>query len=110
MHSLSLDIKGDKSSLPVSISDGPAALKIGVADPNTDYPFLTKKVGSIIKRDQNWTAMAFEKLGLKGDPTYSLSIKGGKGQIVMRRYNERAVEKLKAHLEAVPDFDPYHDQ
>jgi hypothetical protein len=109
MESLSLDIKEGKSALPVSISDGPSALKIGIADPNRDYPYLTKTLGKKIKKTQDWTQCALKRLGCKDNPIYSMEIRGVKGEIVMRRYNERALTILTKKIAECPDYDPYHD-
>jgi hypothetical protein len=109
IENLSLDIVSDKTSLPVGLTDDSAALTIAVADPNTDYPFTTNSLGQQIGRNQNWTHKAAGRLGLKDSHVYSLPIKGANGQVVVRRYNARALEVLKKKLEEHPDYDPYHE-
>ena len=109
IENLSFDIAAGKNSIPVRLSDETAALTIGVADPNKDYPYTAKSLGYQIGRTQNWTHTAAAKLGLKDSPVYSLPIKGTNGQLILRRYNTRALSALKKKLEQQPNWDPYRE-
>ena len=99
--------KGD-NSLPVRLSSDAGALTIKVSDPNVDYPYTAKTLGTKLDKNQNWVAFAAQKLGLKGNPAYCCEIQGADGHIVVRRYNEEAFGRLKQKIEENPDFDPYH--
>jgi hypothetical protein len=104
----SLEIGEGTTGLPVRISESAAALTIAFKDPNRDYPYTTKTLGAKIGKGQNWVAQAASVLRLKEDPRYSLAILGAGDNVVVRRYNDRALEKLRDTLADNPGFDPWH--
>lgn len=108
MESLSLDVREGTSSLTVSLGEGHGALKIGIADPNSDFPYITKTLGEMIGKSQNWTSQALYQLGCKENQIYSLTFTNSKGVVIMRRYNTRALDLLKAKLAEDATYDPYH--
>ena len=67
---------------------------------------MTKEVATLIGKNQNWTAKAADVLNLKGNAKYHQQIRASRTSYI-QRYSEAAVQRLKAHLNAHPTFDPY---
>jgi hypothetical protein len=89
-----------------SAADSSLPVVVKKTDLEVDYPYLTKEVAGLIGKNQNWTAKAAEVLKLKGDPKYHQQIRASRTSYI-HRYSDAAVQRLKAHLAASPDFNPY---
>jgi hypothetical protein len=91
--------KGSKrdSSLPVVVKK---------TELEADYPFLTREMGELVGKSQNWTAKAATVLGLRNDPQFHQEIRVSRSGSV-HRYSQAAVDKIRNHLEANPEFNPY---
>lgn len=75
-------------------------------DLEIDYPYLTRELGELVGKNQNWAAKAASVLGLKGDPRYHQEIRASRSSSV-QRYSDAALQKLKDHIAANPSFNPY---
>lgn len=71
------------------------------------HPYLTKELGQILGKSQNFIAKAAAVLELKGDPKYHEAVRAGRASHI-QRYSEAAKSKLEQVLKDQPDFDPYH--
>jgi hypothetical protein len=71
-----------------------------------DYPYLTREIGELVGKSQNWAAKAATVLGLKGDPKYHQAIRTSRSGSV-HRYSEAALHKMQSHLTTTPGFNPY---
>lgn len=85
------------SSLPVIVKR---------TDVDNDYPYLTRELGDQVGQNQNWAAKTAAVLNLKGDPSYHQEIRTSRSGSV-QRYSQAAVEYVRSHLAANPDFSPY---
>lgn len=106
---LSIRMRGGSGSLPVRLSEADEALTITVEDPNRSYPYTAKTLGREIGKHQSWVGRAASLVGLKEDTLYCLAIQGAGNEVVVYRYNDRALEELRARAKD-PDFDPYHPE
>jgi hypothetical protein len=89
-----------------SAADASLPVVVKKTDLESDYPHLTREVGALIGKSQNWTARAADVLNLKGDSKYHQQIRASRTGFI-QRYSDAAVQKLKAHLAEHPNFDPY---
>lgn len=89
-----------------SAADTSLPVVVRKTDLEQDYPHLTREVGALIGKNQNWTARAAAALNLKGDPKYHQGVRASSTSQV-QRYSDAAVQRLKAHLADHPTFDPY---
>ncbi|NNC81465.1 MAG: hypothetical protein HKN94_15080 [Acidimicrobiales bacterium] len=87
-------------------SDSSLPVVVKKTDVDTDYPYLTRELGEQVGRNQNWAAKAAAVVKLKGDTRYHVEIRTSKSGSV-QRYSQAAVEHLRSHLAANPDFNPY---
>ena len=78
-------------------------------DPNLEYPYQTKDVGVIVGKSQNYIAKLLQVLKLKDDPEFCFTIKNSSGKIIMRKYNDRCLDKIKKFLIEKPLFNPWQE-
>ncbi len=110
IQDFSLELAEGGAGLPARLSETGAGLSIAVRDPNRDYPYTARTLGQKLERSQNWVAKALGVLQLRGNPAYSMAIRGASGQIVVRKYNELTLDALWQKLSDDPSFDPYHPE
>ena len=96
----------DPGSIPVRLSRE-GTLTFRFEDMEKLYPYTAKTLGTKIQRNQNWTAQALTKLGIKGDPAHCLEIKGASGKVIVRKYDETTLERLRDVLQENPEYNPY---
>jgi len=89
-----------------SASDAALPVIIKRTELEADYPYLTRELGQLIGRSQNWTAKAVAVLKLKGDPKYHQRVRASTTSYV-QRYSDAALQKLRSHLVTHPAFNPY---
>jgi hypothetical protein len=107
VQTLSLDVQEGQLALPVQLSEDTTALKIGVADPNKDFPYNATLIGRKLGKSSAWVAEAIKKLEIKKNPLLALGINGSKGEACLWKYNERALRLLQEKLEKDPAYHPY---
>lgn len=106
IQKLSLEIGQSSGALPVRLSDE-ALLESRIVDPNKDYPYTARTLGTELGRNQNWVARALDMLGIKDDPRYCLTMTGASDKVVLRKYNQTALVRLREILEVHPNFSPF---
>ena len=65
VQTLSLDVQEGQLALPVQLSEDTTALKIGVADPNKDFPYNATLIGRKLGKSAAWVAEAIKKLEIR---------------------------------------------
>lgn len=101
-------IQLQEGGLPIATVAKGAVLEIAVQDVNKTYPYTAKTLGAALGKNQSWAAYAAGKLNLKNDSAFSMPVYGSGGKVALRKYNERALERIRRELEDNPDFDPFH--
>lgn len=96
-------IKNDKKGIP-------AVIMKEKIDPNVDYPYQAKDLAKILNKNQAFIVQLLKILRLKEDPNFSFIVKNSSGKIIMRKYNDRCLEKLRKFLGERPLFNPWHDK
>lgn len=72
----------------------------------TDYPYLTRKLGEAIGKNTNFVAKAAVALSFKGYDKYHQAVRSSKsGEI--HRYSEAAKTRLEQTMAEDPSFNPY---
>ncbi len=108
IQDFSLELAEGGAGTPARLSETGAGLAIAVRDPNRDFPYTAKTLAQKLDRGQNWVVKALGVLRLRGNPAYSMAIRGASGRIVVRKYNERTLDTLWQKLSDDPSFDPHH--
>lgn len=106
IQSFSVGMDSGQFALPVKLSADEVALKIGVTNPNREYPYTTASLAKMVRRSQNWVAYATKKLSIKDNPLMALEIKGSRGSTLVWKYNEQALKALREKLREDPSFNP----
>ena len=89
-----------------SPKDASLPIVIQKTDVDTDYPYLTSEIAAKIGKNQNWTARAVTKLGIKNDLKYHTPVRASSNSYI-QKYNDAAVQILKKKLQDDPNFNPY---
>ena len=88
----------------------PAVIMKEKIDPNVEYPYQAKDLAKILGKNQAFIVQLLKVLGLKEDPTFSFEVKNSSGKVIMRKYNDKCLEKLRKFLVERPLFNPWHDE
>lgn len=88
----------------------PAVIMKEKIDPNVDYPYQAKDLAKILNKNQAFIVQLLKVLGLKEDPVFSFEVKNSSGKVIMRKYNDKCLERLRKFLAEKPLFNPWHDE
>ncbi len=91
-----------------SAADASLPVVVKRTDVENDYPFLTKELAAQLGKNQNWTAKAVAKLGIKGVHKYHQAIRASSKSDI-QRYSRAALQVLQEKLLAEPSFSPFRD-
>ena len=111
------ELEISKEGMPLKIKpietkkEGIPAIKVKEKiDPNIEYPYQAKDLAKFLNRNRNYIVKLLQVLALKDDPEFSFSIKNSSGNIIMRKYNDKCVEKLRKFFSEKPKFNPWQDK
>lgn len=88
----------------------PAVIMKEKIDPNVDYPYQAKDLAKILNKNQAFIVQLLKVLRLKEDPVFSFEVKNSSGKVIMRKYNDKCLERLRKFLAEKPLFNPWHDE
>lgn len=91
-----------------SASDSSLPVVVKRTELENDYPYLTRELGELLGKSQNWIAKAVTVLGLRDDPKFHQPIRVSRTSHV-QRYSEAARQLLQRKLVDDPSFNPYAD-
>jgi hypothetical protein len=94
------------AQLAIRVTTDPGATAVNI-DINRTYPFTTSALGAAVGKGTNWAAAAARALSLKGDLLHHYAVRNADGRVVMNRYSEAALQKLRAKLAAEPLWNPW---
>jgi hypothetical protein len=97
---------GAGEGVPVRLSDDADAIQVHI-DVNKDYPYTTAGLADALGRNRNFVAGAVRLLRLRDDPRYYTPVTNSRGDIVVHKYSELALERLREELARRPDWNPW---
>jgi hypothetical protein len=97
---------GTGEGVRVRLSDDADAIQVHI-DVNRDYPYTTAGLAEALGRNRNFVAGAVRLLHLRDDARYYTPVTNSHGVIVVHKYSELALERLRQELERRPDWNPW---
>jgi hypothetical protein len=96
----------DHAEVAVRVTTDPDAAPVNI-DINRTYPFTTSALGEAVGKGTNWAAAAVRALRLKGDLTCHYPVRNADGRVVVNKYSEAALQKVRDRLAAEPNWNPW---
>lgn len=94
------------ADVAIRVTTDPDAAPVNI-DINRSYPFTTTALGESLGRSTNWAAAAVRALRLKGDLHYHYPVRNADGRVIVNKYSEAALERLRDQVERDPEWNPW---
>jgi hypothetical protein len=95
-----------QAELAIRVTTDPDAAPVNI-DINRTYPFTTRALGEAVGKSLNWAATAVRALHLKGDLGFHYPVRNADGRVVVNKYSEAALAKLREKLTNAPEWNPW---
>ena len=95
-----------QAEIAIRVTTDPDAAPVNI-DINRTYPFTTSALGEALGEGVNWAAAAVRALGLKGDLGYHYPVVNADGRVVVNKYSEAALQRLREQLAKDPEWNPW---
>jgi hypothetical protein len=95
-----------QAEFAIRVTTDPDAAPVNI-DINRTYPFTTSALGEALGKGVNWAAAAVRALGLKGDLGYHYPVVNADGRVVVNKYSEAALQRLREQLASDPEWNPW---
>jgi len=104
-HDSKLRVDG-QAEIAIRVTTDPDAAPVNI-DINRTYPFTTSALGEALGKGVNWAAAAVRALGLKGDFSYHYPVVNADGRVVVNKYSEATLQRLREQLASDPEWNPW---
>jgi hypothetical protein len=94
------------AELAIRVTTDPDAAAVNI-DINRTYPFTTSALGEAVGRGVNWAAAAVRALRLKNDLQYHYPVCNADGRVVVNKYSEGALQRVREKLASEPEWNPW---
>lgn len=95
-----------QAEIAIRVTTDPDAAPVNI-DINRAYPFTTSALGEALGKSVNWAAAAVRALGLKGDLGYHYPVINADGRVVVNKYSEATLQRLREQLASDPNWNPW---
>jgi hypothetical protein len=95
-----------QAEIAIRVTTDPDAAPVNI-DINRTYPFTTSALGEALGKGVNWAAAAVRVLRIKGDLAYHYPVRNADGRVVVNKYSEAALQRMREQLASEPDWNPW---